>query len=166
MPHHARSQGIQRSVPVLLAAMIAAMLALLPAVWVVGRTPALDYLARHPGGRLVNAYEVSYGGGAFVVTLRSPAKADAAPDCPANWFCFWDETSYNGYRGKLSSCGFQSLVPYYWDYRVASAYYNLGQGAVQFRNGSTALFQIGVTNRAIPNAGYNSYWATTVYRYC
>lgn len=129
-------------------------------------TPAAAYLARHPGGQLLNSHEVSYDDGAFVVTLGPDNGVAAAPDCPSGWFCFWDGTSYSGPRGKLSSCGWQNLATYDWEYRVASAYYNLDRGAVQFRYGNTGLFQVGVSARSIPNAGAYKDLATTVYRYC
>ncbi|GAA2581095.1 hypothetical protein GCM10010399_08570 [Dactylosporangium fulvum] len=49
---------------------------------------------------------------------------------------------------------------------MASTYYNINYGAVQFMEGSYPLFQIGVGNRSLSNAGGSSYRATYVYRYC
>src|SRR5687767_15720043 len=49
------------------------------------------YLAAHPGGRLISGNDISYGDGAFIVTVNPPAGAVAGvPDCPAGWFCFYE----------------------------------------------------------------------------
>ncbi|MEV0269751.1 peptidase inhibitor family I36 protein [Hamadaea sp. NPDC050747] len=82
------------------------------------------YLAANPGGTQINATDISYSGGAFIVTLGRTTSLSLAADCPAGWFCFYDATDYNGARGRLSSCGWQDLAQWNWNDRVVSAYYN------------------------------------------
>jgi hypothetical protein len=123
------------------------------------------YLSAHPGGRLTGA-DISYSGGAFVVTVRQPPKQNALVDCPSGWFCFYDRPDYGYPRGRLSDCSWQSLATWGWQDRVESAYYNLSRGSVQFLDGGTGLFQIGVAARAIGDAGSGRNRATDVYRYC
>ena len=135
---------------------------------------AAAYLAAHPGGQRLNANEVSYGGGTFVVTLAGPASTIASVDCPAGWFCFYEQTGYGYPRGKLSSCGWQDLAWWGWQDRVESAYYNLLNGATVFIHHTPGtshaqdyrLFQIDVVNRGIPDVYPYRNMADYVYRYC
>ncbi|MGI5183061.1 peptidase inhibitor family I36 protein [Dactylosporangium sp. CA-152071] len=131
---------------------------------------AASYLAEHPGGTVVGANEISYDGGRFVVTLAPPAPSpehvDAYVDCPSGWFCFYDRADFGYPRGKLSSCGWQSLATYGWQDRVESAYYNLSRGSVQFFDYGTGLFSVGVGYRSIDFVGGATNRATDVYRYC
>ena len=46
------------------------------------------HLRTHPGGRQINATEVSYGNGTFIITFVVPYSTLPAPDCPAGSFCF------------------------------------------------------------------------------
>ncbi|GAA2384425.1 peptidase inhibitor family I36 protein [Dactylosporangium salmoneum] len=124
------------------------------------------YLAAHPGGHPLGGTGIAYGGGVFVVTLRAPAQQNAVVDCPAGWFCFYDRPDYGYPRGKLSSCGWQSLAYWGWQDRVESAYYNIGKGGVQFWDGSTYLFAISADARARGDASPYRNRATDVYRYC
>lgn len=135
---------------------------------------ATAYLAAHPGGQRLNANEVSYGGGAFVVTLAGPASTIASVDCPAGWFCFYEHTSYGYPRGKLSSCGWQDLATWGWQNRTESAYYNLLNGSTVFIEHPPGtshaqdyrLFQIDVVRRGIPDVYPYRNMADHVYRYC
>lgn len=86
------------------------------------------YLAANPGGKQINATEISYSGGTFIVTLGRTTSLSLVADCPAGWFCFYDATDYNGARGRLSSCGWQDLARWNWNDRVVSAYYNTQKG--------------------------------------
>ncbi|WP_169734300.1 peptidase inhibitor family I36 protein [Hamadaea tsunoensis] len=118
-----------------------------------------SYLATHPGGTQINATDLSYSSGQFIVTFgRPPAGAAAATTsiCPSGWFCFFTDPDYGGLRGKLSSCGWQDLAYWGWDNQVMSAYYNLSTGSVDFLNhvgsgGShatdTVEFTIGTSRR-------------------
>jgi hypothetical protein len=132
------------------------------------------YLAAHPGGVRINANEISYGGGRFIVTVVGPAQTLASSDCPAGWFCFYEHTSYGYPRGKLSSCGWQDLAWWGWQDRVESAYYNLLNGATVFihhtpgtsNSSDYRLFQIDVVNRGIPDVYPYRNMADYVYRYC
>ncbi|GAB3839318.1 peptidase inhibitor family I36 protein [Dactylosporangium cerinum] len=130
------------------------------------RPGAAAYLAAHPGGTLVGANEISYAGGTFVVTIEPPEHTTAYADCPAGWFCFYDRPDFGYPRGKLSSCGWQSLAPYGWQDRVESAYYNLSRGAAQFFDYGTGLFTVGVGYRSIDYVGSAMNRSTDVYRYC
>jgi hypothetical protein len=123
------------------------------------------YLAAHPGGRPLGGADIGYGGG-LIVTVAAPPRQDALVDCPSGWFCFYDRPAYGYPRGKLSSCGWQSLATWGWQDRVESAYYNLSRGSVQFLDGGYGLFQIGVGYRAIADTSPYRNMATDVYRYC
>jgi hypothetical protein len=139
-------------------------------------TPAAgaSYLAAHPGGTLINDNEISYGGGVFVVTLSPPAHALGAPDCPLNWFCFYDRTDFGYPRGKLSSCGWQDLATWGWQDRTESAHYNLSSGYVVFINhaGGTGhandypLFTVSAANRALADVTPYRNMADHVDRHC
>src|SRR5262245_12370847 len=52
------------------------------------------YLAANPGGRQINATEIAYDNGAFVVTVVPEAGILGVPDCPTGWFCFYDGVNY------------------------------------------------------------------------
>src|SRR3954452_9897991 len=78
-----------------------------------------------PGGRQTAPHEVSYDGGKVVITVAMPGAARAAaaggyPDCPAQWFCFYDGPNWTYPRGKLSDCGWQDLGRYGWNDRTES----------------------------------------------
>lgn len=127
---------------------------------------AAAYLAAHPGGTVTGRDEISYDGGRFVVTITPPEHTTAWVDCPSGWFCFYDRPDYGYPRGKLSSCGWQSLATYGWQDRVESAYYNLTRGSVQFFDYGAPLFSVGVGYRSIAYVGSSMNRATDVYRYC
>ncbi|MGN9808195.1 hypothetical protein ACTMSW_02390 [Micromonospora sp. BQ11] len=125
------------------------------------------FLAAHPGGTVLNDNEVSYHGGALVVTLRAPVGTYGFADCPWGWFCFYEWPNYGYPRGKLSSCGWQNLATWQWQFRVESAHYNLGSGYVAFRYGyDTELFRVSASNRVRSDAAPWRNWANYVYRYC
>ncbi|MEU4569448.1 hypothetical protein [Micromonospora sp. NPDC023956] len=124
-----------------------------------------SYLAWHPGGTPINADEISYDGGAFVVTLRRPVGTYGA-DCPSGWFCFYDWPYYGYPRGRLSSCGKQNLANWGWQYRAASAHYNLASGSVTFQYHDSSLFSVSVKARVVGDAGPYRDWANYVYRRC
>ncbi|MFC7245304.1 peptidase inhibitor family I36 protein [Catellatospora aurea] len=121
------------------------------------------YLAAHPGGTQINATEISYSQGKFVVTFgtrpnRAAAAAGPVADCPSGWFCFWDQPDYAGLRGRLSSCGWQDLATWDWNDRTMSAYYAMGSGSAQFLNHAagtsahtrdTVLFTISTSKRGL-----------------
>ncbi|WP_341719265.1 hypothetical protein QQG74_05835 [Micromonospora sp. FIMYZ51] len=125
------------------------------------------YLAAHPGGTVLNDNEISYLGGALVVTLDAPVGSYAAADCPYGWFCFYDLPNFGYPRGKLSSCGWQNLANWSWQFRVESAHYNLDSGYVAFHyQQSQELFRVSTVNRVRSDATPHRNWATHVYRYC
>jgi hypothetical protein len=124
------------------------------------------YLAAHPGGTVVNDNEISYQGGRFVVNLRRTARTDGTADCPWGWYCFYEWPDFGYPRGRLSSCGWQNLATWSWQYRVESAHYNLGSGYVSFYYYDTRLFDVGAGNRVRSDAAPYRNWANYVYRYC
>jgi hypothetical protein len=124
------------------------------------------FLAAHPGGVPINDNEISYGGGAFVVTLAQPPGTLAAPDCPSGWFCFYDRVNYGYPRGRLSSCGTQDLGTWGWQYRTDSAHYNMSSGTATFFYSSTRIFAIGVNARTAPDVTPYRNWADRVTRSC
>jgi hypothetical protein len=80
-------------------------------------------LAKAPGGVRTAVNELTYDGGAFVVTFAMPGTAKAVqgvPDCPAGEFCFYDGANYTYPRGRLWACGWQDLAGYGWSDRVES----------------------------------------------
>ncbi|MFJ6195396.1 hypothetical protein [Micromonospora sp. NPDC092111] len=130
------------------------------------RAEVAAYLATHPGGLAVNDNEISYGGGALVVTLRAPERDYAVADCPMGWYCFYERPSFGYPRGKLSTCGRQNLATWQWQFRVESAHYNMGSGSVTFYYYDTALFSIGAGNRIRSDAAPYRNWANYVGRFC
>ncbi|MEV6690357.1 hypothetical protein AB0M35_02605 [Micromonospora sp. NPDC051196] len=109
------------------------------------------------------------------VTVPAPALAGpavragtyAAADCPRGWFCFYDLPNFGYPRGQLSSCGWQSLSTWSWQFRVDSAHFNLDSGYVAFYYQKTQeLFRISAVNRVRSDAAPKRDWATHVYRYC
>ncbi|MFJ6149333.1 peptidase inhibitor family I36 protein [Micromonospora profundi] len=130
------------------------------------RQEMANYLADYPGGRAINNNEISYQGGAFVVTLRAPIGVLATADCPSGWYCFYELPNFGYPRGRLSSCGRQNLATWQWQYRIESAHYNLGSGSVSFYYNSTKLFTIGTGNRVRSDADPYREWPNYVDRYC
>lgn len=91
--------------------------------------------------------------GALVVTLDAPVGSYAAADCPYGWFCFYDLPNFGYPRGKLSSCGWQNLANWSWQFRVESAHYNLDSGYVAFHyQQSQELFRVSTVNRVRSDA--------------
>jgi hypothetical protein len=125
-----------------------------------------DYLAHHPGGIQISEYEISYGGGTFVVALMAPRSAVGGPDCPSGWFCFYDRTYYGYPRGRLSDCGWQDLAQWGWEFRTESVHYNMGSGSVRFHYYGTELFRASTGNRTLPDVSPYRNWANLVRRVC
>jgi hypothetical protein len=133
-----------------------------------------SYLRAHPGGKQINATQVSYNNGAFIVTVPDPANPLAASACPSGWFCFYDEPNFEGHRGQLSSCGWQDLAWYGWSDRTYSARYSLSTGTVMFINhaggsghaGDVNLFWVGTSRRELANVSPNHKKADHVRRSC
>lgn len=131
--------------------------------------PALSradtYLTAHPGGVQLDANDISYGAGAFVVTLTRPAGAAATTNgCPSGWYCFYDQTYYGYPMGKLRDCGAQSLSAWGWQFRVESAYYNMTRGSVDFYYDGMYLFEVGTGARGNTDVGAYRNLATSVDR--
>src|SRR5262245_46626817 len=132
------------------------------------------YLAAYPGGKQINATEISYAGGTFVVTLVPPVGTLAGPDCPGGWFCFYDGVNYVYPRGKLSSCGWQDLSFYGWHDRTESVHYNLSSGLVWFINHAPGvthandirLFEVSSSMRTRADVFPFRNMADHVYRFC
>lgn len=99
-------------------------------------------LKLYPGGVQTGANEVSYDGGAFVITFAQPADARSASgvgilgtaDCPSDSFCFYDYTDFGYPRGRLSSCGPQDLSQYGWNDRAESQHNNSWDGVSFFNH--------------------------------
>jgi hypothetical protein len=129
----------------------------------------IAYLTSHPGGRQINPTDISYGNGAFIVSVVRLAPL-AAPDCPSGWFCFYDGINYGYPRGKLSSCGFQDLGTWGWRNRTESVHYNMSTGSVTFINETgttdTSLFSVSTSRRTIADVSPYRNQADYVYRYC
>ncbi|GGM80935.1 peptidase inhibitor family I36 protein [Dactylosporangium sucinum] len=124
------------------------------------------YLREHPGGIPTAPDTISYLGGALVVTLRAPARAQGSPDCPSGWFCFYDRPGWGYPRGKLSDCWYQNLATWYWQDRTESVHNNTGT-TVTFYDGAyragSAMFAAGA-GVALSSVPPNR--ANYVYRSC
>jgi hypothetical protein len=132
-------------------------------------------LARYPGGKQINATEVAYGDGAFVITFARPqVGVDGIADCPQSWFCFYEHTNFGYPRGKLSSCGWQDLTWWGWQDRTESVHYNMSSGSVTFiehsgppdHSGDYGLFNVGTGNRTMSDVYPYRNMANHVYRFC
>lgn len=130
------------------------------------RREVAAYLAVHPGGTAISDNEISYQGGALVVTLRRPARTTGTADCPWGWYCFYEWPDFGYPRGRLSSCGWQNLATWSWQYRIESAHYNLSSGYVSFYYYDQWLFDVGAGNRVRSDAYPYRNRANYVYRYC
>ena len=132
------------------------------------------HLAAYPGGTQISATEISYADGKFVMSFVPTGKSASAADCPASWFCFYDQVNYGYPRGKLSSCGWQDLASWGWHDRTDSAYYNMSTGSVSFINHSTApdhsldytLFSLSTSVRGDSDVAPYRNMADHVYRFC
>lgn len=132
-------------------------------------------LAKYPGGKQINATEVAYANGAFVITFARPdVSINGVADCPSGWFCFYDHTNYGYPRGKLSDCGWQDLAGYGWQDRIESVHYNMSSGSVTYiehsgppdHSGDYGLFNVGVSNRFMSDVYPYRNMANHVYRFC
>jgi hypothetical protein len=126
------------------------------------------YLDTHPGGTPLDANTISYAGGALIVSLRAPASVLGSPDCPLNWFCFYDRPNFGYPRGKLSDCGTQDLATWYWQDRVESVH-NKTSSTVDFYDGSVGsgplLFSVGANGTKSSVTPYQNR-ANYVTRHC
>lgn len=130
-------------------------------------TPVAAYLAANPGGVPINDNEISYGSGAFIVTLAPPTGTLAGvADCPTGWYCFYDRVDFGYPRGKLSSCGTQNLATWGWQYRTESVHYALARGFTDFYYNGTWLFKVGLEKPAIADVAPHRNWANVVKRTC
>ncbi|GII59816.1 hypothetical protein Pth03_82050 [Planotetraspora thailandica] len=86
-----------------------------------------------PGGKQTSINEVSYNNGKFVVTYALPGqRALGVADCPAGWFCFYQDINFGYPRGKLSDCGWQDLRTYGWGNRISSADNSIDFSAIDY----------------------------------
>ena len=131
-----------------------------------GQDQMTAYLAAHPGGRPINDNQISYGDGTFIVTLRPPSGTQGMPDCPANWYCFYERVSYGYPRGQLSACAKQYLGKWGWQFRAESAHYNLMTGYAVFYYYDVAMFYVGIDKRADDDVSPYRNMANYVRRFC
>lgn len=132
------------------------------------------HLAEHPGGKQINATEVSYANGAFVISFVRTGQSTDGPNCPRGWFCFYDHLNYGFPMGKLSSCGWQDLAWWGWNDRTESAYYNLPYGSVTFINHGAypnhsdddPIFSLNTSRRGLGDVAPYRNAADHVYRSC
>ena len=133
-------------------------------------TSPAAYLAAHPGGTIINNTEISYQGGAFIVTLTRDRRSLATADCPTGWFCFYDGINFGYPRGRLSDCGFQDLGNWGWRNRTESVHFKASTGSASFINEAgatdTTLFTASTTRRTLASVTPHGNKADYVYRYC
>ncbi|HCT76338.1 MAG TPA: hypothetical protein DGT23_07065 [Micromonosporaceae bacterium] len=133
------------------------------------------HLAAYPGGKQINATEVSYAAGGFVITFaRTQPGITGIADCPSGWFCFYEHTNFGYPRGKLSSCGWQDLAWWGWHDRTEAVHYNQYGGSVVFishtgppdHSGDYGLFSVSPSRRTISDVYPYRNMADHVYRFC
>lgn len=122
-------------------------------------------LAAHPGGVQINATEVAYDNGRFIITFARPAGVTVnviIGDCPTGKFCFYDKPDYGYPRGALADCAWQDLNWYGWSDRTESAYFNKASGQIQFldhaggtsHTGDPVLWTLTVKQRGLATVPY------------
>jgi hypothetical protein len=129
------------------------------------------HLAAYPGGTQISPTEISYGGGAFIMTFERPKiSIEGSPDCPRGWFCFYDYVNYGYPRGKLSDCGKQDLGTWGWRNRTESVHHNQSSGSVVFidlRGGlEYYMFSVSPSKRTIGDVYGFRNLADLVLRFC
>ena len=132
------------------------------------------HLAAYPGGTQINATEISYAEGKFVITFAPPEMSTQAADCPSSWFCFYDQVNFGYPRGKLSDCGWQDLAWWGWQDRTESVHYNFSAGSVSYlQHGGAAdhssdytLFGVSSAVRTDSDVAPYRNMADHVYRFC
>jgi hypothetical protein len=105
-----------------------------PAAGVAVQKQIDSHLRKYPGGKQINATEISYGDDALVMTFVRPAGVFAAADCPSGSFCYYDGINFNYPRVRTSTCAWQDLAWSGWHDRVESVHFNKSSGAVAFLN--------------------------------
>jgi hypothetical protein len=103
------------------------------------------YLAANPGGRQTGPAQISYNGGAVVITVAGRSAAD----CPADSVCFYDRPGFGFPQGEIHDCGWQDLSTFGWQDRIESVVFNRSHGLAQFYDSGTALFSVSVGNRSV-----------------
>jgi hypothetical protein len=134
------------------------------------------YIAAHPGGVPLGGNEISYDGGALIVSVGPTPGIHplAVADCTPGWFCFYEHTGYGYPRGRLSSCGWQNLATWGWQDRIESVYDNQSSGSVAFihhtpgtsHSQDSVIFSVSVNFRGIADVRPYRDMADYVYRYC
>jgi len=104
-----------------------------------------DVIADHPGGQQTAWNEVTWDGGAIVLTLsprdESPRHERAVGGCPAGSFCAFAGSNYSSSRLTFSTCtSSHSVAPL--GASVRSIANSRTSGQVQALNGSTVVLTV------------------------
>ncbi|WP_345535044.1 peptidase inhibitor family I36 protein [Phytohabitans rumicis] len=113
-----------------------------------------SHLLKYPGGKQINATEISYGDGMLVMTFVRSAGIFAAADCPSGSFCYYDGINFNYPRVRTSTCAWQDLAWSGWHDRTESVHFNkagsvafLNHGAVPSHTSDRVLFSLSASVR-------------------
>ena len=84
-----------------------------------------DQIRRY-GGAQTGPAEVSYDGGAVKVVFQG--NVAGTPNCPSNWYCFYQYKNWEGRRLQFQDCGAsQSLEDYGFKGKTTSWHNNMNR---------------------------------------
>lgn len=66
-----------------------------------------------PGGTQISSNQIAWRNGTVIMTFSQGGVGTlAASDCPAGWFCFWQDADFLNRRLQFLDCGQQDLADY------------------------------------------------------
>lgn len=89
-------------------------------------------LNRYPGGKQISPNQISYNGGAAILTFALPGQALAAA-CPSGYVCMYKGRSFSGDHLDLNTCSWYDLAWRNWQDQTVSVR-NARGVAVAFEN--------------------------------
>jgi hypothetical protein len=106
------------------------------------RPEIAQVLSEHPGGVQINEDQIAWNDGQVVLTIPSSTQpqtqdatavdsaditVDAASDCPAGWFCLWQDAGFMNRRVQFQGAGCQNLTDFGFN-DLASSWFNRNAG--------------------------------------
>lgn len=106
------------------------------------RPEIAQVLSEHPGGVQINEDQIAWNDGTVVLTIPFSAQSqpqdatavdnsgitvDAASDCPAGWFCLWQDANFMNRRVQFQGTGCQNLTDFGFN-DLASSWFNRNSG--------------------------------------
>lgn len=130
------------------------------------------FLAAHPDARRAGTHQVSWDGGAVVMTFpdRSSGARDlraASTGCAAGWSCLYEHSDYGGRRLQFRDCGYTQHLGNYGFANAATSWINSRGAAAIVRDLPTGrlLWTAGAYARS-RNVGSANDRADTIYLSC